>query len=944
MDRIQQRRDTAARWAQYNPVLLEGEVGYVTDDPNQYKIGDGVRSWNDLPLRGYTGTIVQETGSNENAVMSQKATTETTILPVITYPQTYVDECGMVNSTKAEIFMSTEYVLAKEGIVISGIQRQTTGGYNTKLCFYDKYRNFISSISEENNDDIELTSENIPSNAVYFIANLNITNGVIYSKHRVYYQDYIEESVNPYISIIKNKFLNKYGNVVDTQVNSFAVTDYYYVVSGIFIKNCYPASSDYIYLCFYDKDKNFISSLASDSTTQINHTIADNEIPQDAMYFRVTVNPETYVIVVPQNKVFSKMLEDISSVKTDIELEQGYNFIDKNGQVISTTLSSFLVTKPIIPKAGMVLYNVHPVSGQEMTVAAFYDVDNLCVGLLAGDGSNPYSHILQDSDIPNECVYMRVTVYPYSRIGNFDYYTKVETTKKISDKLYEKMSFPIKNSSSNCYLSADGKIMPTTVNSFLVSDFCPAKENFVVVIPHRASSAADTIICFYDKNFKFISNITTTDPDLSCFVLTTSNIPMNAAYFRATVWNYGYVDYRVPISDILNIKSPISNFGYFDYNTALSMNRSDLVEVIEAASNGRCTALYDDDGYPSLMYKIPKVAIGALAPTLGDLNTVHPAFIVGGVEKDYIYVSVFETSLYEGHYVSWFGLEPVGNITIPNLRTGISNKGDGWHLETIYERSLIVLLTNLLNSPTPTGNTANGMSHVKPWEYCQREGGYLPGIPGSEAVGHTGLPYINGTQPSAWSHNKEQWGIQDVIGGFHRICYLYKLINGKIYLSADNRFFKKGDDLSDFEDSWFDTGAAFDFIDDNIVLNTSVTNPMTAQYYVLKKYSEIGCTSDYDTLSLDLRKKLALLLLCSRVSSSDIDPVFGFNGRFGIANHKPLCYGVFGGAQEYPGSVTTSDTNISGLGAQITAYSIDDNDTEGHNAHYNMGSRIVYIE
>lgn len=75
-DRIQQRRDTAARWAQYNPVLLEGEVGYVTDDPNQYKIGDGVRSWNNLPLRGYTGTIVQETGSNENAVMSQKATSE----------------------------------------------------------------------------------------------------------------------------------------------------------------------------------------------------------------------------------------------------------------------------------------------------------------------------------------------------------------------------------------------------------------------------------------------------------------------------------------------------------------------------------------------------------------------------------------------------------------------------------------------------------------------------------------------------------------------------------------------------------------------------------------------------------------------------------------------------------------------------------------------------
>lgn len=75
-DRIQQRRDTAARWAEYNPVLLEGEIGIVTDNPNQYKIGDGVHAWNDLPLRGYNGTIVQETGNDENAVMSQKAVTD----------------------------------------------------------------------------------------------------------------------------------------------------------------------------------------------------------------------------------------------------------------------------------------------------------------------------------------------------------------------------------------------------------------------------------------------------------------------------------------------------------------------------------------------------------------------------------------------------------------------------------------------------------------------------------------------------------------------------------------------------------------------------------------------------------------------------------------------------------------------------------------------------
>lgn len=75
-DRLQPRRDTAARWAAVNPVLLEGEWGVVTDNPAYYKIGDGVAAWNDLPLRGYDGTLVQTTGNGTQTVMSQDATTK----------------------------------------------------------------------------------------------------------------------------------------------------------------------------------------------------------------------------------------------------------------------------------------------------------------------------------------------------------------------------------------------------------------------------------------------------------------------------------------------------------------------------------------------------------------------------------------------------------------------------------------------------------------------------------------------------------------------------------------------------------------------------------------------------------------------------------------------------------------------------------------------------
>ncbi len=51
---IQFRRDTAAAWSAANPVLLEGEQGLVLNngqggEPVLFKIGDGVRHWNDLP-------------------------------------------------------------------------------------------------------------------------------------------------------------------------------------------------------------------------------------------------------------------------------------------------------------------------------------------------------------------------------------------------------------------------------------------------------------------------------------------------------------------------------------------------------------------------------------------------------------------------------------------------------------------------------------------------------------------------------------------------------------------------------------------------------------------------------------------------------------------------------------------------------------------------------
>lgn len=46
--KIQIRKDTAANWTSYNPILASGEQGYETDT-NKMKIGNGTSDWNTLP-------------------------------------------------------------------------------------------------------------------------------------------------------------------------------------------------------------------------------------------------------------------------------------------------------------------------------------------------------------------------------------------------------------------------------------------------------------------------------------------------------------------------------------------------------------------------------------------------------------------------------------------------------------------------------------------------------------------------------------------------------------------------------------------------------------------------------------------------------------------------------------------------------------------------------
>lgn len=356
--------------------------------------------------------------------------------------------------------------------------------------------------------------------------------------------------------------------------------------------------------------------------------------------------------------------------------------------------------------------------------------------------------------------------------------------------------------------------------------------------------------------------------------------------------------------------------NYMDYEVALKMNPSLLREIVENASAGKCTVLYDDNGYPSVMRKIPITGIRSLDSRLGESSEVHPAFVVNGVQKKCIYVGVFLNSLYNNVPVSWFGsLLLMRSMTRGQVKTKCAAKGTGWHMETIWERSLISLLAmNIQGTPTPAGNTCRGMTQDKRWLWCDRNetGVALPG------TWSNGDRWVNGSQPNEWSHDKSPWGIYDIVGGYHEFVDLVKSVDGKLYLSTDNSF---GSD----ESAWQDTGAWVTYNGSKIVLSNQKETETLVD--VSTPWTDIACTQGYDSLSESVRKKLSLALLAPRLSSSSNAALWAFAGKWQLKNGLTT-YQFMGGAEEYIDS---------GLGTNYFKYG----DSEAHN---NMGSRLAFVE
>jgi len=337
----------------------------------------------------------------------------------------------------------------------------------------------------------------------------------------------------------------------------------------------------------------------------------------------------------------------------------------------------------------------------------------------------------------------------------------------------------------------------------------------------------------------------------------------------------------------------------WDYDTAAKMPPALLKQIVESSSNGAATVIHDDLGFPSMMYLIRgPILAGHIHPDMGGttLGTDEfPAFNVNNVVKNEIFISMFKMTSFNGtnyhgsgtgwRAVSWPGLYPTGSLNYDVNKTLHTSKGPGWHMMSIWERALIMWLSMKMGTE-PRGNTYYGRSHESGYEYesAVRFDGLAPGTTSGTAK------HRNGSCPSTWSHNRERWGIHDLVGSMYEWTDLMKIVDGLIYMPNDNYF-----DLA--EASWPSQGVYFD----NTVagsggaprLNTSRVNAQIDPNYSTVVYSSLMMAAEYDALNIAVRQRMLKAGIAPKISSTGTNP-WSPKGTLYMRNYGerlPICGG-----------------------------------------------------
>jgi formylglycine-generating enzyme len=215
--------------------------------------------------------------------------------------------------------------------------------------------------------------------------------------------------------------------------------------------------------------------------------------------------------------------------------------------------------------------------------------------------------------------------------------------------------------------------------------------------------------------------------------------------------------------------------------------QNQLRDQVETMSAGAMTVRFTTKGEPSYFYRLRKFTLDSLGAGFG--TGVHPAFVVGGVEKDEILIGVHQASETAGEMVSQPGYVPRVNINHDEAVTLAQASGAGFCVATNAMYAALALQARAADR-FPRGNNDDGRAY-NAFEEWGVGGGGNPTTGGS---GHTVIRA--GSNPVAWNHPPTPFGVQNLNGNVWEWSPGMRIEDGEIQIIADNDAALAATDLS----------------------------------------------------------------------------------------------------------------------------------------------------